>query len=39
MSKHFAALHESGSGTTRKRLAARIDSANWGEADSDAAAR
>jgi hypothetical protein len=26
-------------GTTRKRLAARIDSANWGEADSDAAAR
>src|ERR1700738_5514602 len=26
-------------GTTRKRLAARIDSANWGEADSNAAAR
>ena len=24
---------------TRKRLAARIDSANWGEADSNAAAR
>jgi hypothetical protein len=26
-------------GTTRKRLAARIDSANWGEADSNAAVR
>jgi hypothetical protein len=26
-------------GTTRKPLAARIDSANWGEADSNAAAR
>jgi hypothetical protein len=26
-------------GTTRKRLAARINSANWGEADSNAAAR
>jgi hypothetical protein len=26
-------------GTTRKRLGARIDSANWGEADSNAAAR
>jgi hypothetical protein len=26
-------------GTTRKRLAARIYSANWGEADSNAAAR
>jgi hypothetical protein len=26
-------------GTARKRLAARIDSANWGEADSNAAAR
>ena len=26
-------------GTTRKRLAARIDSANWDEADSNAAAR
>jgi hypothetical protein len=26
-------------GTTRKRLAVRIDSANWGEADSNAAAR
>jgi hypothetical protein len=35
----FAALHESGPGTTRKRLAARIDFANWGEADSNAAAR
>src|ERR1700730_1663453 len=29
----FAAVHMSASGTTRKRLAARIDSANWGEAD------
>jgi signal transduction histidine kinase len=29
----------SGPGTTRKRLAARIDSANWGEADSNAAVR
>ncbi len=28
-----------GHGTTRKRLAARMDSANWGEADSNAAAR
>jgi hypothetical protein len=27
------------SGTTRKRLAARIDSANWDEADRNAAAR
>jgi hypothetical protein len=35
----FFAVHESGIGTTRKRLAARIDSANWGEADSNAAAR
>jgi hypothetical protein len=35
----FAALHESAHGTTRKRLAARIDSANWGEADSNAAVR
>jgi hypothetical protein len=26
-------------GTARKRLAARINSANWGEADSNAAAR
>jgi hypothetical protein len=26
----FVAVHESGVGTTRKRLAARIDSANWG---------
>ena len=29
----------SGHGTTRKPLAARIDSANWGEADRNAAAR
>src|ERR1700730_15486400 len=35
----FAAVHESGVGTTRKRLAARIDSANWGEANCNAAAR
>jgi hypothetical protein len=35
----FAAPHEAGIGTTRKRLAARTASANWGEADSDAAAR
>jgi hypothetical protein len=35
----FAAMHEAADGTTRKRLAARIDSANWGEADSNAAAR
>jgi hypothetical protein len=35
----FVAVHESACGTTRKRLAARIDSANWGEADSNAAAR
>jgi hypothetical protein len=26
-------------GTLRKRLAAQIDSANWGKADSNAAAR
>ncbi len=32
-------LLRTGSGTTRKRLAARINSANWGEADSNAAAR
>ena len=32
-------LLTSAAGTTRKRLAARIDSANWGEADSNAAAR
>jgi hypothetical protein len=37
--KLFTALHMSLVGTTRKRLAARIDSANWGEADSNAAAR
>ena len=30
------AVHEPLAGTTRKRLAARIDSANWGEADSNA---
>jgi hypothetical protein len=35
----LVAVHESLVGTTRKRLAARIDSANWGEADSNAAAR
>jgi hypothetical protein len=35
----FAAVHESAGGTTRKRFAARIDSANWGEADSNAAVR
>jgi hypothetical protein len=35
----FAALHMSPYGTTRKRLAARTASANWGEADSNAAAR
>jgi hypothetical protein len=32
-------LLTAGYGTTRKPLAARIDSANWGEADSDVAAR
>jgi hypothetical protein len=32
-------LLTAGCGTTRKPLAARIDSANWGEADSDAVAR
>jgi hypothetical protein len=36
---NFAAVHGSGCGTTRKPLAARIDSVNWGEADSNAAAR
>jgi hypothetical protein len=35
----FVAAHESLHGTTRKRLAARINSANWGEADTNAAAR
>jgi hypothetical protein len=32
-------LLRTGLGTTRKRLAARTASANWGEADSNAAAR
>jgi hypothetical protein len=35
----IAAVQGSGIDTTRKRLAARIDSANWSEADSNAAAR
>jgi hypothetical protein len=32
-------LLTAGIGTTRKRLVMRIDSANWGKADSNAAVR
>jgi len=36
---HLLHLLTTGFGTTRKRLAARIDSANGGKADSNAAVR
>ena len=35
----FAALHMSARGTTRKRLAVQINSANRGEADANVAVR